>query len=148
MYSSTCPPPVRPPTAAGGGDPRAGNVVLAAKLVSTHEAGQPDAAQLLCPLNSFSSNATWGVADWPPPEAGSAIVIRRQLNHADYTNLAWAAAVSVGRAPRDRLANRWLNYYGPSGTLPRAYQPPSRVGNQFRTTGFFAGKAVLIGGPI
>jgi CHASE2 domain-containing sensor protein len=124
---------------------QAGNVVLAAKVEATREAGRPGSSQVLCPLSLFTSNATWGVADWPRPEPGSAVIIRRQFNHADYTNLAWAAAVSAGNAPEDRLVNRWLNLYGPAGTLPTVSYHRALETNSL-PPGFFAGKAVFIGG--
>jgi CHASE2 domain-containing sensor protein len=121
-----------------------GRVVLAASLVSSsnRETGPP-VVQLLPPVDSIGSNAPWGVVEWPLDQ-GSAPVIRLQFWASDYTSLAWQAAAAAGQAPVNPSTRRWMNYYGPGGTVPNLsyYRALRAEGGE---TNIFAGKVVFIG---
>ena len=120
-----------------------GRVVLAASRVQSRDAAGPSSIRLLRPINALSTNALWGVVEWPRDE-GAAPLVRRQFTDLDHTNLAWQAAVAFDRAPAERLRPRWLNFYGPGGGLAtvsyfRALEPALLPAD------FFAGKAVFVG---
>jgi hypothetical protein len=60
--------------------------------------------------------------------------LRRHYYDEQYTNLAWQAAALINSAPPDRARPRWINYYGPSGSIRHLsyYQAlePGLVSNQ------------------
>jgi hypothetical protein len=118
-------------------------VVLAASLRSSHEEGRPATSKLLCPLSLFTSNAIWGLAEWPT-NAGSETIIRRQLNHPVYPNLASQAARAFGKIPPDDRGTCWMNYYGPPGTVPAVGYHRALESNSLPRD-YFAGKAVFVG---
>jgi CHASE2 domain-containing sensor protein len=119
-----------------------GRVVLAASVQQGRGEARPASSRLLRPFGALGASAPWGVVEWPV-DAGSELIIRRQFNHLEYTNLAWQAA-ALERPPADRLAQRWLNYYGPGGTLPIVSYHRALETNAL-PDGFFAGKAVFVG---
>lgn len=118
-----------------------GRVVLGASLISSKQEGRPPSMQLLTPAAPL--NAPYGIGEWPI-DKGSSPIIRRQLNNVTYTNLAWQAAQIFGAAPTERLRNRWLNFYGPGGTLPTISFHRALESNSLAKD-FFAGKAVFVG---
>jgi CHASE2 domain-containing sensor protein len=120
-----------------------GHVVLAANVQASKDLGHPAYSQLLHPTSLLGANAAWGVADWPP-DSGNAPIIRRPLNLVEYTNFAWQTAAAFGKTPAERLAARWLNFYGPAGTLPTVSYHRALETNALPRD-FFAGKAVFIG---
>jgi CHASE2 domain-containing sensor protein len=120
-----------------------GNVVLAASVQTSKDVARPESTRLLHPVEPIGSTAPWGVVEWPQ-DAGTSLVLRKQFSHLEFTNFAWQAAVAFGKAPADRLAPRWLNYYGPEGSVPtasyhRALEPDALPHD------YFAGKAVFVG---
>ncbi len=99
------------------------------------------------PLDAFRQAAgdkNWGVSN---VELDSDPTVRRHYPGTDeYPSLPWAAAAAlkapVTQKPDARLAERWLRYYGPDGTLPslsyyRAFE---------QQPGYFKNKIVFIGG--
>ncbi len=121
-----------------------GGVVLAASLKSSQEAGSPRVLRLIPPVNVLGSNAVSGVVELGDGGSSSAGVIRCPLNFADYTNFAWQAAALFGQVPPDTSVARWLNYYGPGGTLPAVSYHRALETNALPAD-FFTGKAVFIG---
>ena len=124
---------------------RNGRVVLAGDRVST--AGQ-NGYTLFPPLDPFETNAAgWGTAK---VYVDSDRVVRRYDPGDDqHPSLAWkAATISGGKGtalPHRRLSeDRWLNYYGSAS--PFASHSMSYSNAETRAPGFFAGKAVFIGG--
>ncbi len=118
-----------------------GNVVLASKLETTKDQTGLPKIQVLRPTDALATNSVSGIVNW---HTESDQIIRRPFVDKDYTNLAWQAAVAFGRAPPNRLKQRWLNCYGPGGTLSQAsYYRGSTPG--LLPTNYFVGKAVFVG---
>src|SRR6185436_4625437 len=120
-----------------------GHVVLATSVQKSRGESQPNVLRLRRPVDAIGSNALWGIVELPSIEIGGSST-RRQPNYVDRTNLAWQAAIAFGKAPADRLAARWLNYYGPEGTLPTVSYYRA-LGSNFLRPEFFTGKAVFVG---
>ena len=93
-----------------------GRVVLAASLQQIESSGRPTVDQVFRATEPLRSAAAgWGVVEVP---LETDTTIRRHHYHTNYPSLAWAAATLAGRAPADRTATRWLNFYGPRGAIP------------------------------
>ena len=93
-----------------------GRVVLGASCHYSEQDGQAIIGKLRRPVESLASAAPWGVAEFPAEMDGT---IRRHFYDEQYTNLAWQTASLLGLAPNNREEPRWLNFYGPSGSLPQ-----------------------------
>lgn len=120
-----------------------GGAVLAMVVRTSRSEGQPPSWRILRPVNAIGSNVLWGIVELPL-EPGSPAIVRRHSNFVNLTNLAWQAAVLFGKAPRDRLTPRWLNHYGPAGTLPTVSYYRALATNLLAPD-FFAGKTVFVG---
>ena len=90
----------------------------------------------------------WGIAALLPLDPDNA-VRRLGLGLTDEPLASWIVAELVGapvtRDPANRQTMRWLNYYGPSGTIPWCsfYQA---LDEKLMPEEFFRGKIVCIGG--
>jgi len=95
----------------------------------------------------LNSAAGWGVLTWPidPDNA----VRQLYVGDGQIETASWVTARLLGapvtRDPRERLKQRWLNYYGPPGSLASVsfYQALQEDGV---APGFFKDKVVFIGG--
>ena len=133
---------------------RNGHVILSAEFQDSR-AGDVYSARIFPPFPLFRSAAAgWGVAVFDiDPDYG----VRELRNGtADLPSATWVAAQKVGAAvtkhPDRRLQRRWLNYFGPSGTLPNVsfYQALYEDGvppNFFRNKVVFIGSNFAVGGP-
>jgi CHASE2 domain-containing sensor protein len=121
-----------------------GRVVLAMSVQKWRGEGRPPALRVLRPLSTIGAGASWGIVEWPA-EAGKGGTVRRHSNYLDFTNLAWQAAVAFGKAPSDRLTPRYLNFYGPEGTVPTVSYHRA-LNASLLPPDFFARKAVFVGG--
>lgn len=124
-----------------------GHVILAASCSSTASAGQPEKVELTRAVQPIASAAAWGVVEMPI-EADERI--RRHYSDALYTNLSWQAASLLGKAPEGPAKERWINYYGPPGTIPHlSYAQVLEAGaidpDYFTNKMVFVGVAPIIG---
>jgi CHASE2 domain-containing sensor protein len=118
-----------------------GHVILAASRSSAASAGQPEKVELTRAVEPIASAAAWGVVEMPT-EADERI--RRHYSDALYTNLSWQAASLLGKAPEDSAKERWINYYGPPGTIPHlSYAQVLEAGAI--DPDFFTNKMVFVG---
>jgi CHASE2 domain-containing sensor protein len=92
-----------------------GHVVLGASIRYAGGDGQPVVGTFLHAVEPLGSAAPWGVAELSLDNDGT---IRRHYNNEQYTNLSSQAALAGGFANADSKQNRWINYYGPAGTIP------------------------------
>jgi adenylate cyclase len=131
-----------------------GNVVLIANYQAGSE-GNVYSARTYPPVQTFRrAGAAWGVAllDYDPDYG-----VRKLRNGTDdRPSASWIAAEKVGaeitKHPEQRLNPRWLNYFGPSGTLPsvsfhQALYDNGVPPNFFRDKIVFIGSNLSIGGP-
>jgi CHASE2 domain-containing sensor protein len=118
-----------------------GNVVVAASLHESQE-GQLKASHLILPNSSLGSNTVWGIVEWPPSPGPE--VIRNQFNLTNYPTLAWQAAKAWNNSAPEPASVRWLNFYGPSGSLPSVSYYRVLQTNSLPPD-FFQGKAVYVG---
>jgi CHASE2 domain-containing sensor protein len=117
-----------------------GRVVLAAILDFESRPGVKGIS-LVRPLPEFSDVAeSYGIAELEV--TGTSRVVRRHYPGTEQVpSLPWEAARLIGaeltRQPSNRLVQHWLNYYGPSGTLPNVSyceitnQPPRYFKDKF-----------------
>lgn len=104
---------------------------------------------LILPLDRFLTNAAgWGVAEVTPDDD---LVVRRQecaSAKEDPDSLVWAAARLINlplvHDPHQRLAERWLSYYGPPGAIPHVSFAEA-LSPEGVSTGFFRNKIVFVG---
>jgi adenylate cyclase len=124
---------------------RAGNVVLGADHVPIG----PKESQIVPPFDLLL-DAAGGIGSVEVIPGGD-MVVREHTPETQVPSLSWAAA-EASRAPvatnqAAREAHRWLNYYGPPGTIPsRSYADvldPSVVPDSV-----FKDRAVFIGARI
>jgi CHASE2 domain-containing sensor protein len=94
-----------------------GHIVLGASVRPKKTGGKDGVIVESCklPYGSLGTAAPWGVAEMPQDEDGT---IRRHYYDESYTNLSWQAAIAAAVAPDDREQPRWIDYYGPAGTIP------------------------------
>ncbi len=92
-----------------------GKVLLASHVHSVETAGKPPMPELLRPVAVLDSNALSGVIDFYQEPDGK---VRRHFSyHPEYISMAWRLAEMMGKAPAPRAKWRWINYYGPPGSI-------------------------------
>ncbi|PYL01792.1 MAG: hypothetical protein DME19_00365 [Verrucomicrobia bacterium] len=131
-----------------------GKVVLAADAVPVIglEKGAI-AKRLIYPFEPFKENAAALGLDEVQPD--SDLVIRRHFHGAsedELPSLSWAAArLLKANATRDaaqRFQSRWINYYGPPGSVPAAIPRVSfysALDTNMVSAGFFSNKVAFVG---
>ena len=92
-----------------------GPVVLAASCHYSGGDGEPIIGRLRNAVQPLASAAPSGVVELPVDTDGT---IRRHFYNEHYTNLAWQTATVLSHAPPESEVPRWINFYGPSGTIP------------------------------
>ena len=131
-----------------------GRVILGVDLSpSDQNTGGPATSlkRLIFPYSLFQqTNAHYGSVMVSPDEDG---VVRSHLHYLDGrlqdapASLSWAAAKLIGlEAAQDsagQFIERWINYYGPPGTIPNA--PYARALENDLPPGFFHDKVVFVG---
>jgi adenylate cyclase len=69
-----------------------------------------------------------------------------------YSSLSWELARVSGAAsaqdPQKRYVERWINYYGPPGTIPSVGFHTALETNDFCPAGWFSNKVVLVGSSL
>jgi adenylate cyclase len=98
---------------------------------------------------------TWGMVQLPPDED---FEVRRHFalpaNPDDslYSSLSWQLAKVAGcplaQNPDERARERWVNYYGPPGTIPSVSIELALTTNAYCPAGYFSNKIVLVGSSI
>jgi len=100
----------------------------------------------------FDAAAGWGMVQvLQDPD----FFVRRHLhvppNKDDdiYSSMTWELAKLVGspyaQDPQERYRERWMNYYGPPGSLPNVSFKYALETNDFCPAGFFSNKVVMVG---
>jgi CHASE2 domain-containing sensor protein len=92
----------------------------------------------------YAAGTNWGISELAPD---GDLVVRKHYNGTELgPSLAWAAATlaaaPVTKIPVTRGEDRWIRYYGASGTLPSL----SYYLALDKPHGFFTGKIIFIGG--
>lgn len=130
-----------------------GKVILAADYQPSHEGEWMRvirASDLL-----FDAAAGYGLTTIAQDQD---FVVRQHL-HVPYeegsdvhSSLSWQLARIAGapsaQDPQQRSRERWVNYYGPPGTLPHISFQTALESNSYCPPGFFTGKVVLVGGNV
>jgi adenylate cyclase len=70
-----------------------------------------------------------------------------------YSSLSWELArvsgAKIAQEPQQRYAERWINYYGPPGTIPNiSFQLALQTNDLICPVGFFSNKIVLVGSSL
>jgi adenylate cyclase len=69
-----------------------------------------------------------------------------------YSSLGWELAkvsgARIAQDPQQRYVERWINYYGPPGTIPNISFHLALETNDFCPAGFFSNKVVVIGSSL
>jgi CHASE2 domain-containing sensor protein len=95
-----------------------GRVVFAAVMNPETPRGELLGWQLLKPFRALAEVAPSGVAE----EATEDRAVRRQYWNPQFpaaNSLAWETARLAGQQPASPINDRWVNYYGPPGWIPR-----------------------------
>jgi len=95
-----------------------GRVVFAALMNPETPRGQLMGWRLMQPFRALADVAPLGVAE----EAAEDRAVRRHYWNPQFpaaNSLAWETARLAGKQPASPTGERWLNYYGPSGWIPR-----------------------------
>ena len=124
-----------------------GRVVLGGAFESSQD-GASHAHRIYPPLLALREAAAgWGVVLF---KLDPDFAVRELLNGVgDHPSASWVAAEQLGaevtRKTEERLASRWLNYYGPPGSIPSVsfHQALHEDGVP---AGFFNHKIVFVGG--
>ena len=130
-----------------------GKVVLGADYTFTAD-GSPTLIRAIDPFYDAAAGAMGFVQVTPDQDS----MVRRHLHvppepEADsYSSFTWEAANLVGatftKDPKERFTERWVNYYGPPGTIPHVSFHRAMAANDFCPAGFFSNKVVFIGSSL
>jgi adenylate cyclase len=106
-------------------------------------------------LQAFSDAAAgWGIVQVLPDQD---FIVRRHFHVPSrdddmYSSLSWQLAREAGAAstkdPEQRYVERWLNYYGPPGTIPHVSFQMALETNGFCPAGFFSNRVVVVGSSL
>ncbi len=118
-----------------------GKVLLASHVHSVETAGKPPMDELLRPVAVLDSNALSGVIDFYQESDGK---VRRHFYHPDYISMAWGLAEMLGKAPAQRAKWRWINYYGPAGSIDHVPYAAALATNELPPL-TFSSKFVFVG---
>jgi CHASE2 domain-containing sensor protein len=96
---------------------QAGTTVIVGGKIEVSGSGQYQMTNEFAPLPAFEKACPWGLAEW---EIGN-VPHRRHFPGTDRTpSLAGRTAELILKPPpRDLPAERWINFYGPPGFLPK-----------------------------
>lgn len=128
-----------------------GKVILGAEYGLTADQNPT----MYAPFYPFSeAAAAVGFVELTPDED---FTVRRHLHvppekEADsYSSLSWEAAKVVGasitKSPAERLRERWMNYYGPAGTIPHISYGRA-INTNAIPLGAFSNKVVIVGSSL
>jgi len=130
-----------------------GRVVLGGEAVLTADNRGLLNEQLFPPFDLLATNAAaWG--DIALPEDPDRVIRRHLPTATEPHSLAWTAAELAGapatQRSEDANAVRWINYYGPPGTIPKisyqqALDPRAVPPNYFKDKIVFVGQQLATG---
>jgi CHASE2 domain-containing sensor protein len=121
-----------------------GRVIVAAQMAPELSRGELVGWRLTRPFAALAEVAPYGVVE----EATDDRAVRRHFWNAQYTNsasLAWEAARSTMTQPPAPIVDRWVNYYGPPGWIPRVSYHRAFEANDFSNKVVFVGAGYTIG---
>jgi len=125
-----------------------GKVILGAEFTLTAD-GSPTVIRAIDLF--LDAAADWGIVQF---QADQDFMVRRHLHVPsrdadDLSSLSWQTAHWLGvpeaQNPKNRFKERWMNYYGPPGTIPGISFHRALETNQFCPPGFFSNKVVFVG---
>ena len=126
-----------------------GKVILGAEFTYTSD-GSPTVIRAIDQF--LDAAADWGIVQFQPDQD---FMVRRHLHvpaHPDaenFSSLAWQTAHFLGspetQNPQDRFTERWMNYYGPMGTIPGISFHRALETNDYCPSGYFSNKVVFVG---
>jgi adenylate cyclase len=128
-----------------------GKVVLGAEFTKTGE-GSPTISRAIDLL--IDPAADWGFVQLRTDQD---FIVRRHMhvpgtNADNFSSMTWQVAnlllPSGTLNPEDRFKERWMNYYGPPGTIPAVSIYRALEANDYCPLGFFSNKVVFIGGNV
>jgi len=106
-------------------------------------------------LEAFSDVAAgWGIDTVMPDQD---FIVRKHFHvpsHDDdmYSSVSWQLAKEAGATcttnQDERFVDRWINYYGPPGTIPNVSFQLALETNGFCPAGFFSNKVVVVGSSL
>ncbi len=92
-----------------------GQVLLASHVHSVETEGKPPVDELVRPVAALGPSVPSGVIEFYQEPDGK---VRRHYYDREYISMAGRLAEMMGKAPAERAKWRWINYYGPTGTIP------------------------------
>ena len=115
-----------------------GKVIVGAKLNAYHEGvgGEP-----ILPVDVIRSAASFGITDLIP---GTDKVVRMHFYPTRNPGMALKVAEALGKYPTNEVQNRWINYYGPPGSLGKRMSYYQALEPSLSPS-YFTGKRVFIG---
>jgi len=125
-----------------------GKVVLGAEFTVTAD-GSPTVIRAIDQF--LDAAAGWGIVQF---QADQDFMVRRHLHvpsrdAENFSSLSWQTANLLHEPetldPENRFKERWMNYYGPPGTIPGVSFHRSLETNEFCPSGFFSNKVVFVG---
>jgi adenylate cyclase len=106
-------------------------------------------------LDAFSDAAAdWGIVQVDPDQD---FMVRKRFDVPSrdddmYSSLSWQLAKEAGapctQDPEQRYVERWVNYYGPPGTIPNVSFQLALETNGFCPAGYFSNKVVIVGSSL
>jgi CHASE2 domain-containing sensor protein len=97
--------------------------------------------RLKAPDQIIGSNTLFGLIEFP---LGTGLVVRQHNWDENPPGLGWSVANLLGRAPPDPARLRWINYYGPPGTI-RSIPYYKVFESEGAAQDLFSGKIVFVG---
>ena len=121
-----------------------GRVVVAAQMTPELARGELVGWRVTRPFAALAEVAPYGVVE----EASDDGAVRRHFSNLQYTNapsLSWQVARLTMNQPPAPGAERWMNYYGPPGWIPRVSYHRAFESTDFSNKVVFVGAAYTIG---
>lgn len=115
-----------------------GRVIVAAQMTPELSRGELVGWRLTRPFAALADVATYGVVE----EAADDGAVRQHYWNAQFTNAPSLASQAARVMP---AANRWMNYYGPPGWIPRVSYHRAFEANDFSNKVVFVGAAYTVG---
>ncbi len=129
-----------------------GKVILAAEYAKTPD-GSPTMYRAFDAL--IDAAADWG---FDQVATDQDFIVRRHLHVPpdpdgdNFSSMTWQAAHLLGQLdtqkPENRYVERWMNYYGPPGTIPWVSFYRALAADEFCPAGYFSNKVVFVGGNV
>lgn len=128
-----------------------GRVILGAEYTLTAD-GSPTIVRAIDPF--LDAAADWGIVQF---RADQDFMVRQHLHvpsrdAENFSSLSWQTAALLHEPEttnsENRFIERWMNYYGPPGTVPGISFHRALETNAFCPPGFFSNKVVFVGAKL